>query len=47
MRADRVWMVTDLTRLHRLTDLSDAGDWLRGERDQEIRRLHHIGTPVA
>lgn len=39
--------MTDLTRLHRLTDLSEASDWLRGERDQEIRILHRNGMPVA
>ena len=39
--------MTDLTRLHRLTDLSEAGDWLRGERDQEISLLHCNGMPVA
>ena len=37
----------DLTRLRRLADLADAGDWLREERDDEIRRLRGFGFTVG
>ena len=37
----------DLTRLRRLADLADAGDWLRDERDDEIRRLRALAFTVG
>lgn len=37
----------DLLRLRRLADLADAGEWLREERDDEIRRARGEGFTVG